>query len=235
MALKLQNLSFTYPDDRYPALNNLNIKIKPQEKICVMGPNGSGKTLFLNIVSGLYEQLDGILTYEGIPRGSFDAFSLRDHIGDCLSQQKLFRGTIRENLTMGKPYIKEEDLRWALDSLRLSDFIQSLPKGLETEIVPESSRWPQSIVRKLILAQAVSQKPRLLVVDNLFTALEPEERRHIADFLAQTPIWTLIVVSHDPYLAHQCDRVLLLDEGELVANDPYPMLEAHPIINRLIA
>jgi len=235
MAVRLQNLSFTYPDDRYPALSELNIDIKPQEKICVMGPNGSGKTLFLNIVSGLYEQVDGILTYEGIPRGSFDAFSLRDHIGDCLSQQKLFRGTIRENLTMGKPQIREEDLRWALDSLHLSNFIQSLPKGLETEIVPESSRWPQSIVRKLILAQAVAQKPRLLVVDNLFTALEPEDRRRIADFLAQTPLWTLIVVSHDPYLAHQCDRVLLLKEGELVANDPYSALEAHPIINRLIA
>ncbi len=235
MAIRMQNLSFTYPDDNLPALHDLNVNIKPQEKICVMGPNGSGKTLLLNIVSGLYEQLDGILTYEGIPRGSFDPFTLRDHVGDCLSQQKLFKGTIRENLTMGKPYVRDEDIRWALDSLRLTDFIQSLPKGLETEIVPESSRWPQSIVRKLILAQAVSQKPRLLVVDNLFTALEPEERRHIADFLAQTPLWTLIVVSHEPYMAHQCDRVLLLDNGELVADAPYPELEANPIINRLIA
>ena len=200
-----------------------------------MGPNGSGKTLLLNILSGLYEQMDGILTFEGIPRGSFDAFSLRDHIGDCLSQQKLFKGSIRDNLTMGKPHIREEDLRWALESLRLSNFVQSLPKGLETEIVPESSRWPQSIMRKMILAQAVVQRPRLLVVDNLFTALEPEDRRNIADFLTQTPSWTLIVVSHEPYLAHQCDRVMLLDEGELIADAPYPELEAHPVINRLIA
>ncbi|MFK7924525.1 MAG: peptidase domain-containing ABC transporter [Bacteroidia bacterium] len=235
MALRLQNLSFTYPDDRYPALKDLNVEIKAQDKICIMGPNGSGKTLLLNIVSGLYEQLDGVMTYEGIPRGRFDPFTLRDHVGDCLSQQKLFKGTIRENLTMGKPYVKEEDLRWALDSLHLTDFVQSLPKGLETEIVPESSRWPQSVVRKMILAQAVAQRPRLLVVDNLFTALEPEDRRRIADFLAQTPIWTLIVVSHEPYLAHQCDRVLLLDQGELVANAPYSELEANPIINRLIA
>lgn len=235
MALRLQDLSFTYPEDHSPALKDISIEIRPQEKICVMGPNGSGKTLLLNILSGLYEQMDGILTFEGIPRGSFDAFSLRDHIGDCLSQQKLFKGSIRDNLTMGKPHIREEDLRWALESLRLSDFVQSLPKGLETEIVPETSRWPQSIMRKLILAQAVVQRPRLLVVDNLFTALEPEDRRNIADFLTQTPSWTLIAVSHEPYLAHQCDRVMLLDEGELIADAPYPELEAHPVINRLIA
>ncbi|MEL6843834.1 MAG: ATP-binding cassette domain-containing protein, partial [Bacteroidota bacterium] len=132
MALRLQDLSFTYPEDHSPALKDISIEIKPQEKICVMGPNGSGKTLLLNILSGLYEQMDGILTFEGIPRGSFDAFSLRDHIGDCLSQQKLFKGSIRDNLTMGKPHIREEDLRWALESLRLSNFVQSLPKGLET-------------------------------------------------------------------------------------------------------
>jgi ABC-type bacteriocin/lantibiotic exporter with double-glycine peptidase domain len=151
-----------------------------------------------------------------VPLGNFDPISLRAHIGDCLSQKILFQGTVMENLTMGRPDISYEDVRWALENLELTEFVQTLPEGLETELVPESPLMPQSVVRRLILAKCIAKRPQLLVMDDFLPVMEKEHLDHIIDFLTCDEMNTVIAASNDPVFAAKCDKIVVMQEGTVI-------------------
>ncbi|MDX2283557.1 MAG: ATP-binding cassette domain-containing protein [Bacteroidia bacterium] len=235
MAVRMQHLSYTYPGDPNPSLSDLSLEAPAGSRICIVGENASGKTLVLNLLSGLYENFTGTLAYNHIPYGNYDPASLRGYIGDFLSQKVLFRGTLLENLTMARPEIKLEDVLWALDSLGLTEFVQTLPKGLDTYVAPEGPQWPESIVRKFILAKCIAKKPRLLVMDDLLGSLQPDDRKQVIDFLVSERRWTIIAVSNDPYLASRCDEVYVMAHGSVVDQGSFDEIRSRSYASRLFS
>lgn len=233
MKVSVRDLSFTFPGEMHPSLYHVSFDVNPGEKICIAGFNSSGKGILLNLVSGLYEQYSGVVAYNDIPAGTFDPIALRAYIGDCLMQKTLFRGTLLENLTMGKEEITMERIMWALDRLNIKDLILDLPKGLYTEIVPEGPQFPPSVIRKLILAKCLAKEPQLLIVEDFLFMLDRKDRGSIADFLTCTELHTVVLASNDSLIAQRCDRVIVLNHGAVIDQGTFDEIREKPYADDL--
>ncbi|UTW62947.1 ATP-binding cassette domain-containing protein [bacterium SCSIO 12741] len=220
VAVELDRVGFTYPGNRQPTLNDLSLKIAPGEKVLVTGENGSGKSTLLQIIAGLYQVQEGVLTFNGFPKGNLHPTSLRAVIGDSLSQEQLFEGTVLENITMGREAATFENVKWAVEHLGLSHFINRMPMGYNTVLDPEGKRLPKSVVQKMLLARSIADRPKLLLLEDTFELVEVSERRRIIDFLTNPENgWTLVAVSTDPYLARRFDTAVLLEKGRVTSID----------------
>jgi len=216
ISVSVQDLSFTFLDEKKHGIQSVSLDIQPGEKVCIAGPNGSGKTMLLSLLSGLYTEYEGNISFNEVPLRNLDIVHLRNYLGDCLSQKNLFRGTILENLTMGNDDIMLEDVMWAIKKMGIHDYIKSLPDGLQTEVVPDSPQVPFSISKKLIMARCLAKRPKILLVDDFFSVWTPNEREGVCNFLTCDELDTVIAVSGEKKYAKNCDRIIIMNEGSLV-------------------
>ncbi len=228
-----KNVDFKFPYEHNLTLKNVSFDLLEGEKVCLAGPSGSGKSMLLSIISGLYEHYNGVITYNNVPLMNLDPISIRSYIGDCLSQKTLFRGSVLENLNMGKPEVTFEDVQWALSKLNLMDFVHSLPDGLETALVPETPVLPQSVVRKLILARCIAKRPQLLVMDDFFAMWDRDEREEICEFLTCAEMRTVVAVSNDPTFASKCDKIIVLEKGGIKDIGTYEEISQKPYFENI--
>ena len=225
MRVHLHGVNFAYPGKYGLTLNDLNVDIAPGEKIAVTGGSGAGKSTLLHIVAGLYQVQSGVISYDGIPIGNLDLETLRASIGDCLTQEELFEGTLFENIAMGRDAATMENVRWAIENVGLADFVGSLPKGYNTIMSPQGKTLPRSIIQKLLVARSIADKPRLLLLEDALERVDPQERHDIIDFLtAKDKPWTLMVVSNDEYFAQRADKCVQMVQGRIVNICPFSEL-----------
>lgn len=216
MALELKNVNFNYPDQEGTVLSDLDMEIPSGQKVTIVGPNGSGKSTLLQVIAGLYTAQSGSLTYDGLPSGNIESSSLRDHIGDCLSLEQLFEGTLFENIAMGRKDVTLEDVRWSVKHIGLEDFVESLPQGYNTLLGPMGKKLPRSVIQKILLTRSIADRPKLLLLEDALEHLDERERRRIIDFLTSSERpWTLIAISTDLYMADRCDNVIVMDKGRV--------------------
>jgi ABC-type bacteriocin/lantibiotic exporter with double-glycine peptidase domain len=228
VSVELRNVSFNYPDHEKQVLNQLNISIGCGEKWLIHGKNGSGKSTLLQVMTGIYELQQGNIMYNGIPKKNIDLGSLRSALGDSLSQEQLFKGTILENITMGRTNATFDNVQWAVRSLGLEEFIKSLKDGYETLVDPEGKKLPRSISQKILLARCVADKPGLIVVEEALGQIDDTERHRIIDFLTSPEnSWTLVAVESDPYFAQKCDQIAIMENGKIVQKGTYSEMANH--------
>jgi ABC-type bacteriocin/lantibiotic exporter with double-glycine peptidase domain len=217
MSVELTNLSFSYPDHGIFTLSGVDLTIPKGERIQITGQNGSGKSTLLQILAGLYSPQNGNLAYDGLGIGSLNINDLQSAIGDCLSQEQLFQGTLYENITMGREDANMDNVKWAFENLGLSEFLKKSDKGFETLIDPQGRKLPRSIIQKLILARSIADKPRLLLLEDAFEHLDINERHEIIDFLLKPEHpWTVVAVSSDEYLEQVVDRKIIMKDGKII-------------------
>ena len=219
MEVELMDVSFSYPDHGKFTLQDLNLKIAEGERLLVTGQNGSGKSTLLQVIAGLYYPQSGTIAYDGSPMGSLNINDLQSVIGDCLSQEQLFQGTIMENITMGRVQATDENVRWAVTNLGLGPFIKSLERGYDTMVGPQGQKLPGSVKQKLILARSIADRPRLLLLEDALEHLDELERRRIIDFLfnAEHP-WTVVAVSGSSYVGDKANRTIVMEEGKVIGD-----------------
>ena len=219
--IDIKGLTYKYPDTEKYVIKNVSIHIEPNESICIAGYNGSGKSTFMKIISGLLHQYSGSLTINGMPLKDINLNSYRDLIGDNLSYQDIFEGTLEENITLGKSMISLSDLLWSIKKVGLNDFVNKLENGLKTNLTAGGHELPMYICKKIILARSIVEKPRLLVMDDFFYP-DRVEKREIINFLTgEDAIWTLIIVSNDPVVMQMTTRTMFLKDGEIVEQGKY--------------
>lgn len=229
MELLVEDLTFQFPDAEQPTLNQVSFHTRSGERLCIAGYSGSGKTTLLQIISGLYTNFKGTLNYNNFPVRSLDLDSLRRHIGDFSAEEHIFRGTIYDNIAMGHPGVSLQDVLRATKAFRLSNFVERLPNGYHTELLPEGKNIPQHIRTKIILARSIVSRPQLLTVEGFFQHLEQSDRKHVAEVLTdRNRPWTLIAVSNDTGLASRCDRILILKDGQIVEEGSYEKIRKSP-------
>lgn len=215
--LEASNLTYTYPNAVSPVLSNINLSIKRGEKICITGMNESGKSTLLSLISALYDSQEGSILYNGIPYSNMSLEDFRSHIGDNLSQQSLFSGTLAENISVGRAGINVQDMLSALNSVGLNDFLKDLPEGLNTTIQPEGQGLSKSAVQKILLARTVVGNPKLIVIDEALQGINFEDRQKISHMLTESAHdWTLIAVTNDPLMLATCDRIITMEAGQIV-------------------
>jgi len=218
--LKLDKLSFSYPDYPRKTLNEISLKINPGEKVLIMGANGSGKSTLLHVIGGLFDAQEVSISYNVLPIGNLTLSSLRDLTGDSLSQEQIFQGTLLENISMNRKAASFDNVQWAVRSIGLEEFIQSQEKGYHTELDPMGKKLSRSVIQKILLARSIVHKPKLLLLENALGQLDEEESRRVVDFLTGPEnTWTLIAISSDPYLAYKLDRVLIMKDGRIIEDD----------------
>lgn len=215
MKVELNQVDFIYPDGDKKILNGVSLQVAAGEKVVISGSNGSGKSTLLQIIAGLYNVSSGSVSYNGLPVGNLNLLTFRSEIGDCLTHEQLFDGTVFDNISMGRPGATLENVRWAVSNLKLEEFIQQLPNGYNTPIDPQGRRLPRSVIQKLLLARSIADQPKLLLLEDALEHLDELEKQSIVDFLiSKENKWTIIAVSDCNYFHSKADRVIQMKNGQ---------------------
>lgn len=223
--IKIQDLRYKYEDGNKYVLKNLNFDIKANESICLTGTNGSGKETLLKLLSAIFTDFEGSISYNGLSIRDINLNSIRDAIERNLASDLIFDGTLLDNIVMERAGITLQDVMWALDNLRMSENISELSEGLNTSMIAGGKRFSESFIAKLSVARCVVEKPKLLMITDIYGELHKAERMSAAAFLTdKNNPWTLITISNDPMVMAACDRVIVLNEGEIVLDGKYQEL-----------
>lgn len=235
VAIVTKDLRYRYPSARSASVNGITVQIEPGERVAIMGSDGSGQSTLLKLLGGLIDDYDGTIRFDGVTLRDLDRPALRSRIGQMLSWSDLFDGTVEENVSVGRRHITPLDIREALDDLALTDEIQQLPQGIQTELTNGGRTLSTHLARKLLVAQSIVGRPRLIVLDDFFQNLDAASRTLIIKLLTdRSRPWTVIAISHDPQLLAAFDRVLLVDQGQIVREGSFSVLHEDPMCRNLL-
>jgi ABC-type bacteriocin/lantibiotic exporter with double-glycine peptidase domain len=226
MSVDLSHIHFWYPESDKKVINDLSLKVDCGKRVLLTGPNNSGKSTLLHLIAGVYAPSLGSIAYNDFPQGNLEPANLRSVIGDCLMEERLFEGTVIENIAIGRERATFENVQWAVQNLGLSDFVKSLPQGYETVIDPEGRKFSKGMIDKLLLARSIADKPKLLLIKDAFQSIRTEEKNNIIDFLLdKNQPWTIVIVSPDDYLAKNVDEIVLMENGRITEQGTYQMMK----------
>lgn len=232
--VELRNLSYKYDDSPEPVLKSINLDIKPGERVAITGYPGAGKSTLMDILSVSKRDFSGMLLFNGLPKQNINLRSLREHIGDYSSQEDIFRGSILENITLGRSEVPTQEVLKLADKVGLMEFIRKSPQGLNTELLPGGQNIPRSTITKLLIARAIITEPNLLVMEEPLGNLTFRDRLRIGRLLVdRRNRWTFICATADPLLASLCDRVIVLREGQIIMDTTYDEVERSEHFERI--
>lgn len=219
--LELKNLNYTYPGKSDPSLRDLNLQIKPGEKITLIGTKGAGKSTLLRILNGNLQEYQGAFNINGVPMANSSLDTYRTRIGVFTDQEDIFRGTVFDNISLGDRSISMANVVAACQSLGISDYIEQLPKGYFTDLLPGGSNLPSNYITKIILARAIASQPSLILMEDLLSGLSQAEHKRIINLMtAPDRPWSLLIISNDREIAEQTDRVVIMREGQIIHDMP---------------
>jgi ABC-type bacteriocin/lantibiotic exporter with double-glycine peptidase domain len=224
VSISFKNLAFAYTGT-HTVLQNINFEIKPGEKLCIMGDSGSGKSSALRLLTGAYRNYEGAILIDNIPLLNYELASLRAQTGILVSQQDIFQGTLRDNITMGNNDIPLTDLVKMIALCGLSGFLESLPDGFDTVLDPAGQRLSTRIKQGILLSRALLGKRRLLLLEEPFVAIDTQVRKQVLQLLMADQSTTAIITSMNPEVAKICDKVLVLKNGTVNAFGTWQEIE----------
>ena len=218
LTLELDNVSFSVEGSNRNIIDEVSLKILPKTKTLIVGPNSSGKSTLLRLISGLLTPTEGTIFVNDVSLNNILPNHYRSFLGQSLTEESPFEGTILNNITFGDESIQQKDLTWALEKVGLSQFVKEQPKGVNTFLYPEGQQIPYTISKKIVLARSIVRKPKLLILKDPLDQLNEAEALEIMDFLThkERP-WALVVVSQDPNWLSRCDRKIVVEQGKIIS------------------
>lgn len=215
--IELNNISLTVPNKKNPILDKISLEIKSGDRLLINGDNGSGKTTLLRVLSGILPPTNGQMFVNSIARSAIHLNKYRSLVGQTLTEESPFEGTLLENITFGDPDISRKRVNWAIEAVGLMDFVKSLDDGIDTMLYPEGRQIPFTIGKKILLAKAIVHNPKLLLLKDPLDHFEQDEAARLRKFLTD-PVhpWTLVVVSQDPRWVSSCDTTITMDKGAII-------------------
>lgn len=212
-------VDFQYSHLSATALNNISFRVSQGEVLGIVGPSGSGKSTIAMLMNRLFFAKKGCIRYNGVNIKDIEVPWFREQV--TLIQQKptFFDGTIRENLAYGMEGVSDRLILRALKLTMMDDYIRSLPEGLDTYIGSLNSVISGGQSQRLSIARAILREPKVIVMDEPTSSLDPENTEGIKDLVdkqLRVNGYTVIIVTHSQELIRICDRVLAIDHGRLV-------------------
>lgn len=205
--LSVKNLGFSFPNGK-KVLEDISFELKPGEKICISGSQGSGKTTLIRVLSGLYGGYSGQILVNDLPLKNIPLESWRNGIAVFFAQEELFYGTLLENLTLGNMDCSLEKINETCKLVGLLPFVQSKAEGYYVMIDSQGQKLPHSIIQKILLARCLLRKPLILMMENGWEAIEMEYRKNIVNKLISDKSFSLIAVTDLPELIKASDRTI---------------------------
>jgi len=214
--IELSNVSYNPENVSEHILKEINLSISNRDSLLIQGKNGSGKTSLLKLIAGVLEPTHGAIYVNDKSLTSINLNHYRFNIGQSLTEDTPFEGTIVDNITFGDLTLSPEEIDWAVRSAGLHEYVKQQPKGLKTIVYPEGKQISYTISKKIILARNIIRKPKLLILKEPLEYFDPKETQTIMSFLtSKERPWTLIVVSHNKDWSSKCNRVITLEKGKL--------------------
>ena len=226
-ALELKGVTYSFPGSNSPIINNLSLKIPSGQKVAIVGKMGSGKSTLARLLSGLVEPEEGAILIDGVDLRQIDTSDVRRNIGIMLQETWLFSGTVKENLQMG---FYEYDDTHILEIAKVSgvdDFVSSHPQGYDLELKERGEGLSGGQRQSINLARALLHEPSLLILDEPTSSMDTGTEKGV---IARLKKWssdrTVIMVTHRNTLLELADRVLVIDQGQVVADTTPERLRA---------
>ncbi len=226
--IEFRNVTLRYDSTNRPALNNINFSIKPGEKIALVGRSGGGKTSLVNLLPRFYELQQGLVLLDGIDIRALDLKNLRTQFSLVSQDIVLFNDTVFNNIAYGVlRNTSEAEVIEAAKAAHAWDFIQQLPNGLQNEIGDRGVRLSGGQRQRIAIARAILKNAPILLLDEATSALDTESEQHVQaalDTLMQNR--TSIVIAHRLSTIENADRILVMDQGEIVESGSHLQLFA---------
>ena len=224
-AIKFEDLTFTYPGAKTPALDKVSFEVPAGTMLGVVGRSGSGKSTITRLLQGINREYAGFLKLDGIEMREINLSHLRRSFGVVLQDNFLFRGTVRDNITAGRPGLTLDDVVRAARLAGAEEFIERLPGGYETWIEEGSSNLSGGQRQRLAIARAVIADPKLMILDEATSALDPESEALVnANLTRLGKGRTMVIVSHRLSSLVECHQTLVMDKGQVVDIAPHKVL-----------
>ncbi len=222
-----KEVHFAYRDDNRPVLKGLNLHINAGETIALVGESGSGKTTIINLVTGFYLSDSGTVTVDGIDIKDLNLKSYRKNIAMVPQNSILFTGTIRDNITYGMSYIKDEDLSLAIERACLTDVVASLPDGLDTMLGENGMKLSGGQRQRVSIARALIRDPKIIIFDEATSALDTVSEKHIQTAIENlSKDKTTFIVAHRLSTVKNADKIAVIKDGRCVEFGTYDELVA---------
>jgi len=219
--IEFRDVSFSYPGQAESALRNVSFRIRAGEKVVIIGRTGSGKTTLQKLILGLYKPTEGAVRLDGIDQRQLDPADIRRNIGFVGQECILFYGTLRENISIGAPYADDSAIVQAAEVAGLTQFVNRHPQGFDMLIGERGESLSGGQRQEVAIARAVLMDPPVLLLDEPTSAMdfstEHQFKQRIRQYAAHK---TMIIVTHRTSLIELADRIIVVDEGRIVADGP---------------
>jgi ABC-type bacteriocin/lantibiotic exporter with double-glycine peptidase domain len=221
--IELNNVYFRYKENTPYIVNNMSLKIKPGEYVAIVGKTGCGKSTLMRLLLGFEKPEKGAIYYDGRDINSLDLGSLRRKIGTVMQSSGLFQGDIYSNIVITAPELTLDDAWEAAEKAGIADDIRAMPMGMHTIISEGQGGISGGQKQRIMIARAIAPKPKLLMFDEATSALDNRTQKQVSEALDAMGC-TRIVIAHRLSTIRHCDRILVLDNGEIIEDGTYDEL-----------
>ena len=224
----VSHLSFTYPGDDKPTLDDLSFSIEAGQTVGIVGATGAGKTTLVNLLARVFDPTEGVIAIDGVDMRSFSEDALRAQVSIVLQRPILFSGTIYENIAHGGKNATMEDVVWAANIAQASEFIERLPQKYEDEVYQRGSNFSGGQKQRISIARGLVNRPQVLILDDSTSALDAKSENKVREGLKNSLVGTTqIIISQKISSIVHADKILVLHEGKLVAEGKHEWLLKH--------
>lgn len=224
--VELENIHFSY-DEGNEILHGININVDKGQMVALVGPTGSGKTTVMNLMNRFYDVNEGAVKFDGIDVRDMSLQELRDHVGIVLQESVIFTGTIRYNITYGRPDATDAEMIDAAKQANIHDFIMTLPDQYDTEVSDENSIFSTGQKQLLSIARTILTNPDLLILDeatsNVDTVTEAKIQKAMDNVIAGR---TSFVIAHRLKTILNADKIVVLRNGNIIEEGTHQELLA---------
>lgn len=219
--IEFKDVTFKYPGTELPSLSGVSFKIRPGEKVAIIGPVGSGKTTISRLLINLYEPDEGAVLVDGTDIRQIDPSDIRRAVGTVMQDVTLFQGTVRQNITMGHPQADDEMILKSAKLAGVHEFISRHPHGYDLQVGEKGATLSGGQRQSLGIARALLPNPPVLMFDEPTSSMDlNSERQFINRLKHYASDKTLILVTHRTSLFSVVDRIIVLGHGKVVADGP---------------
>ena len=226
--VRFEQVRFGYvPGAAHPVLDGLDLVVRPGEAVALVGSTGCGKTTVARLIPRFYDVVSGSVRLDGVDVRDLKVKELRQAVGIVFEDTFLFTDSVRANIAFAQPDAPQERVEWAARRSGAHDFIVELPEGYDTLMGERGFSLSGGQRQRIALARAILADPRVLILDDATSSVDPTKEHEISEALADVMQGrTTIVIAHRPATIALADRVVLLDEGRVIAEGTHEGLLA---------